>query len=470
MLIRINALVSLFFILATGCATFQPKPLSPSQTASAFEARTLDSVELKKFIEANLRGEVVPWPPRAWDFGLLTLAAYYYHPDLDVARARWEVAEAGIITAGARPNPSLRITPEFSTNPPSGVSPWTVGPILDIPIETAGKRGYRIAQAQHLSSSSRLQIASAAWQVRSRLRAALLNLYTATQRETILKKQVWGQEDMVSLLGKRLTYGEISQPVLTQAQISFDRARLLLQENQKKIAENRVKVAEALGLPVDALHGIDLSFSFLEEIPAPLSLKGMKREALLKRLDILSALAEYEAAQAALQLEIARQFPDFSLGPGYRFDEGENKWSLGFSVVLPVFNRNEGPIAQAEARRLEASARFMALQAGVIGEIDRGLAAYSQALQKLKIAGVLYTAQKKQNQSIQARFAQGETDRLAVLSAQLELNAGALSRLDALVQAQQSIGLLEDALQQPLHPPRSRPIAPEANPREKDGR
>ena len=221
---------------------------------------------------------------------------------------------------------------------------------------------------------------------------------------------------------------------------------------------------------MDALHGIDLSFSFLEEIPAPLSLKGMKREALLKRLDILSALAEYEAAQAALQLEIARQFPDFSLGPGYRFDEGENKWSLGFSVVLPVFNRNEGPIAQAEARRLEASARFMALQAGVIGEIDRGLAAYSQALQKLKIAGVLYTAQKKQNQSIQARFAQGETDRLAVLSAQLELNAGALSRLDALVQAQQSIGLLEDALQQPLHPPRSRPIAPEANPREKDGR
>jgi cobalt-zinc-cadmium efflux system outer membrane protein len=62
MLIRMNALVSLFFILATGCATFQPKPLSPSQTASAFEARTLDSVELKKFVEANLRGEVAPWP------------------------------------------------------------------------------------------------------------------------------------------------------------------------------------------------------------------------------------------------------------------------------------------------------------------------------------------------------------------------------------------------------------------------
>jgi cobalt-zinc-cadmium efflux system outer membrane protein len=107
---RINALISLFFILAAGCATFQPKPLSPSQTASAFEACTLDSSELKKFIEANLRGEVAPWPPRAWDFRLLTLAAHYYHPDLDAARARWEVAEAGIRTAGARPNPTLRIS------------------------------------------------------------------------------------------------------------------------------------------------------------------------------------------------------------------------------------------------------------------------------------------------------------------------------------------------------------------------
>jgi hypothetical protein len=143
-----NLFLLIALILANACIAFHPEPLSPSQTASAFEARTLDSPELKKFIEANLIAKVMPWPPRAWDFRLLTLAAYYYHPDLDVARARWGGAKAGIITAAARPNPSLRIVPEFSANPPSGVSPWTVGPVLDIPIETAGERGFRIAEAK----------------------------------------------------------------------------------------------------------------------------------------------------------------------------------------------------------------------------------------------------------------------------------------------------------------------------------
>jgi cobalt-zinc-cadmium efflux system outer membrane protein len=238
-----NLVLGAVLVLTAGCASFHPRPLSPSETASAFEARTLDSPDLKKFLETNLQGEIEPWPPRVWDFRLLTLAAYYYHPDLDVARAQWGVARARILTAGARPNPSLQIAPEFSANPPAGVSPWTVGPLFDIPVETAGKRGYLIAQAQHLSAAARRKIAAAAWQVRSRLRRSLLDLYSANKRGTRLLGQDRAQADMVKLLEKRLAYGEIPLPVVTQAQISLERTRLSLEENRRRIGENQVRVA-----------------------------------------------------------------------------------------------------------------------------------------------------------------------------------------------------------------------------------
>jgi cobalt-zinc-cadmium efflux system outer membrane protein len=462
------ALILTALFLFTGCAKFHPLPISPRETASAFERRTLDSITLKAFLEKNLRHEVAPWPPSSWDLNALTLVAFYYHPDLDVARAKWGVAEAGIITAGSRPNPSLGFTPQFDSDGQSGISPWILTLSFDIPIETAGKRGYRIARATHLSKAAWLNIATVAWKVRSRLRTSLLNLYSATEAETILKRQLEDQEEIVKLLAQRFASGEIPRPDLTQAQISLDQNRLLIYETQKQIAESRVSVAEALGLPVKALDGINLSFDFLERLPEGLLKPDIQRKALLNRADILSALSEYEAAQAELQLEIAKQYPDINLGPGYELDQGENKWALGFSIVLPVFNRNKGPIAEAEARRKEASARFTGLQARVIGEIDRVQAGYNKALQKLRRAQDLLSAQEKQEQSVGREFHLGEADRLALLSGQLRLTSASLSRLNALIEAQQSLGLLEDAVQRPLGSGGSFLTPPEENPRSKE--
>ena len=75
--------------LAAGCAHFEPKPVSPAQTASALENRTFGDPGLRGFLEKNLpRDAAAAGLPRAWDFEMLTLAAFYYHPDLDVARAQ----------------------------------------------------------------------------------------------------------------------------------------------------------------------------------------------------------------------------------------------------------------------------------------------------------------------------------------------------------------------------------------------
>jgi cobalt-zinc-cadmium efflux system outer membrane protein len=462
-----KAFLYILIALISGCASFQPKPLLPEQTASTFESRTLDDTDLKKFLEKNLNHEISPWPPESWDFTMLTLVAFYYHPDLDIARARWGVSEAGVITAGGHPNPTLGASLGFITNQESGVNPWLYGFSLDIPVETAGKRGYRLAQAVHLSTAARINIAVTAWQVRSRLRRSLVNLYAARHSEKLLKKQETIQEEIVRLLENRLATGEVSLPDVTQAHISLDQVRLSLKEAQRQSADALVQLASSLGLPITAVEGINLSFDFIERPPFNLPSNDIRRQALLNRADILAALSEYEATQSALQLEIARQYPNIRLGPGYNFDDAKDKWTLGLSVTLPVFNRNEGPIAEAEARRKESAAQFFALQTRIIGEIDRESAGYAEALKKLQVADLLLSTQREQMQAILKMFNYGEADRFALKEAQMKLSAAELSRLEAFILSQQSLGQLEDAVQRPLNSLEPFSASPEMSPRNK---
>src|SRR5262249_24426116 len=140
----------------------------------AFRARSLAAPEVEAFARRNVPAPPAAWPPRAWDLETLTLVAFCYHPDLDAARAEVRIADAGVVSAGERPDPTLEVSPAYAFNPELGASPYTLGFSLDVPIETAGKRGDRIARAERLGEAARVELARAAWQVRSRLRAALV--------------------------------------------------------------------------------------------------------------------------------------------------------------------------------------------------------------------------------------------------------------------------------------------------------
>ncbi len=448
------------FAALFGCSAYRNEPLSPSQTASEFESRTLQSEGLKRFIEKNLQEEIPAWPPASWDFRMMSLAAAYYSPALDVMRAKWGVAQAAVIAAGGIPNPAISLLGQHHSSTPGGISPWTWGISLDIPIETAGKRGYRIRTAEHLSVAAQLNIAETAWQVWSDTRRSLLDLYTATEREHYLHDQVLAQEEIVKLFEERLPMGESSQFEVTHSRLALDKARLMFGANKQRKAEASNSLAKALGLQTKALDGIYISFDLFERVPEDFDLKGIRRRALLGRADILAALQKYEASQSALQLEIARQYPDIRLGPGYEWDQGDNKWTLGFSFVLPVLNQNRGPIAEARARCKESAAQFIALQAGVIGQIDRAEAAYAESLKNLDTADSLLLAENSNMRTIRARFSSGEAGRLDLEQAKMELASGELSRFEALISAQAALGELEDAVQRPLD---KQEIFPEMN-------
>ena len=448
----------------SGCAHFEPRSLAPAATATAYEARTLDNPELRAFIQRNTQPELGTWPPPQWNLELLTLVAYYYHPDLDVARAKWGVAQAGVLTAGMRPNPSINANAQRTTNPPGDTSPWTLGLNLDIPIETAGKRGYRITQASQLSEAARLAVAGVAWQVRSRVRVALLDLRTALDTREALLQQQRLQQANVALLERRLALGMASTPEVTQARIVLNRTTLALDNAARFQADARARLATALGLSSKALDGIAIAPDRDAPLPA-LPKSEVREQALLHRADVLGALAQYAASQSALQLQVANQYPDLHLGPGYTWDRGARKWSLGLALVLPVFNQNQGPIAEAKARRVEAAATFEVTQARAIGEIEAALADYRASRGSLSTVQTLQRAQTDQLRKAEASFNAGETDRAALLGARLEMSQIALSRIGALANTQRALGRLEDAVQLPLAAPGVFGSAIQDNPR-----
>ena len=435
----------------SACVRYHAAPIEPARNAEALEARSLADPYLKDFLVANLHQDVA-WPMPSWDIQALTVAALYYHPDLDVARASWGVARAGVVAAGGRLNPTLSLPTTYVTNS-SQPSPWILGFNLDIPLGTLGQRGYRIAQARSMSEAARLNIATVAWQVVGRLRIAALDLSIAQRRAELTGAQIAAQQEMVRLLEKRLAVGEASQLDVTRERLALERIRLSVQDAERQIAVARAGLASAIGVPASALDGVKLALTSLDRPaprPAELSAGELRRAALLGRPDVQSALAEYAASQSALQLEVSRQYPDLHLGPGYTWELGENRYTLGLLLTLPIFNRNRGPIAEAAARRRETAARFTALQARIVGDLDLALAGYRSAASAVASADSLLAVQRRAQQQSRAAFAAGEVDRLALVSTDLEVASTEVARLDAVAQLWQALGVTENALQRPL--------------------
>lgn len=447
-----SILFVLLSLMLNACARFQDQPLNPADVATRIETRSLSSAGLRDFIDsvtANKTRQV----PKAWDIDRLTLAAIYYHPDLALARAQAEMADAATTTAAQRPNPNVNISPTWISNLATAVAPWIIASYISIPIETAGKRGFRIDKAEHLIDAARLRVADSAWSVRARLRLAMLEVYAAQEAERLLQQQLAIQQGMTERLEQQQAVGEITRPEVIRSHLALNQQMLNANAAQKRRAESRVLLVSAVGVPVAALAGLEFDFSKLAQPPDLrfIPVAKLRETALQKRPDVLAALADYQAAQSVLQLEIANQYPNIQANPGYTWEMGEHRWALGATALqLPILHQNQGPIAEAEAKRHELAARFEALQLRILVDIDRAHAGLAAVLAKCSAAEQQMRTQQDNLHSAEALFKAGETDHLALLGAQLEYALAERARLDVLVETGQALNALEDSLRYPI--------------------
>lgn len=426
------ALPSLCAVL-TGCAHYAPHSIDPQAEAAAFDARTLGS--------------------GPWSLAALQAEAVQHNPDLAIARAQRKAAEATAITAGARPNPALSTSAQRNTSAERGTKAWTYDLGLSVPIETAGKRDIRLAQAAWQAQAAAYAEAEAFWRVRGKVREAYIGAFPTEQQA---RERAALQASLSEETQKRLTAGMVSNGEALQTRLVARQAVLAVEDAHRRRIESLHKLAASIGVPERALEGSRLPFNDLstKALPSAAVIDEAAKTALQARPDVLASLAAYEASQTALQLEIAKQYPDLSIGPGYSWDAGALKWSLALGLILPLFDRNRGPIAEAEAKREEAAASFRATQEQAIADIAAARAAYAQARRQLALAQAMADDQAKRLRSAELAFRAGATDRLALLAAQVEASTAQSTHIDALLDAHRTAGLLETALRQSLasHP------------------
>jgi outer membrane protein TolC len=382
---------------------------------------------------------------RTWTLHDLTEEAEKHHPSIAVARAKYASAVAAVRTAGERPNPTVSLAPQIAT--PFNWIAGTYSVDFDWTIETAGKRNQRLNVAHTQVRAAAANVIDETWKVRSAVHKAFLELYAATQRGILLNDAIAQQADLLHALEERIKAGAESRGSSSQARLLQAQMRLQAAESAKQAAVARAALAEAMAMPVDGLDRADFSFAVFES-SAP-SVPG-RQKALIHRADILAALAGYAAVEAALRLEIAKQYPDLHLNPGYSLDSGQNKWAIGVGLTLPVLNHNQGPIGEAEAKRKEAAATFESVQAKALAEYDRAAVTLAAARTKLSTTDALLEEQAQQIASEERLVKSGSGDRSALLSARVERAATLTSRVDALVEIQAALGALEEAAQTPL--------------------
>jgi outer membrane protein TolC len=439
---------TLLALLLAACAhqSYAPQPLQPAANSEAFSTRTLADAGLG--------------PVATWNLPTLTQAALRLHPDLAVARAQLTAAQAAEITAGQKPNPTVSGNAEHHSRA-DNISPWTMTLGIDIPVETHGKREARLEQATALSEAARLDIALTAWQVRSRLRSRLLDWYAVQEQTAQLQKEADLRGKIVALLDARLKAGMVSGTDLADARLMWLKTQTQFEAESARLAETRAALAASIGIPAESLAQANISLDAFKQETAVASPGDIRSAALLNRIELRKALANYAAAEARLKLEVAKQYPDVSLSPGYIWDQGDKIWSLGLSLLLPIFNKNEGQIAEARAQREVEAQRFNALQAAVIGEQSQALAAWQSAINETGKARSLVSSQQARLAQTQRQFDAGYADRLELTTAQLELATAESAVLAAHLKAQRAQGALEDAVQQPLDGSAPLPALPE---------
>ncbi|MEZ5329911.1 MAG: TolC family protein [Verrucomicrobiales bacterium] len=432
--------------LLPGCASYQAKSLAPSESAAAISARSLDDAGLRDFIARH--------PPErkaksgGWGLGELTLAALYFHPDLATARAEFKLALAGEKEAGELPNPVANLGLGYNATS-MGISPWILTTALDIPVELAGKRSLRRKEAGHRSEASRWRLAATGWAARSRVRESMLSLYSAQRTKAVLEQQEKLNAEVASLVEEKRKAGEASAFEASQARLGLSQTRLALHQAERLAEVARVQLAAAVGISAAAMESIPLDFAAFQKQGTGLRQGESRRWAVTNRADILAALEDYEAAQSALHLEIANQYPDLNLGPGYELDQTDNKWNVGVSMELPVMNQHQGKIAKANAERELAAAKFLQVQAAALAEIDKAEIDLKGARETAKAASGILDEVKKAEATTQKMKDAGAIEKHELLQRELEVSSSKLALIEAETSQQQAVGVLEDALQLP---------------------
>jgi cobalt-zinc-cadmium efflux system outer membrane protein len=316
---------------------------------------------------------------------------------LDVERARARLRQAGL-----RPNPTLDVeqrTGRLTGSPGEGET--SVG--VSVPLELFGQRGRRIDVAEAEIDAAEAEIAERERQLASEVRARYAEALAARRELEIVDALGKIDTETARFVAVRVSEGE-SAP-LEYRLLQVEIARL---DSRRAVVEGRfqaalVELRSLAGLAADepVTLGEDLSRVAWSGPTPPLD--EAIATALRSRPDLRLARLEERVAEAGLRLVRAQAAPEvtafsrfsversvFDDTPIGVLQDRDRTLSFGVSIGLPVFNRNQGARAEAEAgiaqtrkRREYAEQRVRAEVVSAFTRLratDAAVAAYEQGV------------------------------------------------------------------------------------------
>lgn len=419
--------------LLTGCVHYEAKPPAPERFAAAYDARRLE-----------------PPPGGVWTDDALLSAAIARSPAVQQAALAYRSAVAAAKAARTPPPTSLVLVAEYSRDA-GGTTPWLYSGLFDIPLDIGARRSTRVDGADLAALQALYDYAEAIWAVRTAIVHAHIERLAADRQLTLAEGALALRQDRAAKLELRIRSGEDARPAGLTAQTELAAAERKLRDVQMLRVQADGALAKALGVSEAAVQGLALS-PLPGALPAPAAgdLAAWRQEAALRRRDILRAVADYDIAEQTLRLEVAKQYPDIHLGPGYTFERGQHKIPFDLTLVLPPRDLNKANIQAAEAKRAEAGAKLDAAQALVLTTVDQATASLAGAGAGLRLAmdKDLPTA-RRAAEAARRSAAQGELDRTDQEAAEAAALDAEIASVDAWRLAWTAAADLEDALRRP---------------------
>jgi outer membrane protein TolC len=443
-------------VVLGGCVHYTPHPLPPDRIVASFSERSLADPQLHTLLDNRLPARTAEWPRPQWDRADLLIAMLYFNDAVAQSRGAEHVALAARRTARERPNPTVSILTEYA-NQHDGSPLWLWAITPDWLLDFGTKRSARIAASDLSAQQAQYELTEVIWREREALRRALADMLI-TQREVSLLESVHqDRATQLEMARRRLELGAATRGDVDRlvGDAVLDEQRLY--DARRRSSAARSALASTLGVPVAALDNVELTWNGIDS-PQDVDEKVLQRwreDALLARGDVHGAVAAYSVAEQNLRLEVARQYPDLHIGPAYTWDHGVKRLQFNLaSLALPIFNRNQGAIGEAEARREEAGARLEGTVATAYQEIDEAIRQWHIALARLADArGAVYDAAQRIYQETERGFQAGSNDRTELVAARIGRTLSELQVLDAVRTAQEALAVLEDAMRRPLEGP-----------------
>jgi len=345
-----------------------------------------------------------------------------------------EAAEGHIEQAGLPPNPVIGGAVEnvFGSGPFEGVDGLEVTLGISQTIETAGKRARRtdFARAERRLVDWDREIVLAG--IEEDVRLAFVEVLLAQQLVELRGEQLTLAERGARETEQLVEAARSPEVDATRARLAVRRHMLTLRQAERDLESAKTVLASYWG---DA-PTIDFSVIGEVEFEGATPPFAQLASALMRSAPLARYEAEAQVREAAVDLEQARSKPDFDVFGGVRyFNEGagEAAFVVGIEVPWPLFDKNQGNIRAARARRGAVTHAKEATRRQLLIELNQAYQDLVNARTDAQsIRADLMPAAEQTLEESQKAYEQGRFTLLAVLDSRASLFEIREAYLDAL--------------------------------------